>query len=168
MDLLSDFGGFNDALFFIVSTLISAFSARMYESSLSSEIWNQTKSLKKQDKINNLRSKIVSQENFELNQSNYATLQRVIEHGSEQLKIPMWKMLCYFKLCCRKDGKYRAMRRTVDQFEDCLDIRKLVETHLNLNLLLKVLLTPPQQFLFMHHYGRAIPHVNSTLTSDDY
>ena len=35
MDLLGDFGGFNDAIVFIVSTVFASYSARMYEASIS-------------------------------------------------------------------------------------------------------------------------------------
>ena len=34
LNLLGDFGGFNDAMFFIFGTLLTAYSAKMFESSL--------------------------------------------------------------------------------------------------------------------------------------
>ena len=34
MDLLGDFGGFNDAIIFIVSTVLAGYSARMYEANI--------------------------------------------------------------------------------------------------------------------------------------
>ena len=34
MNLLGDFGGFNDAIIFIIGTFLSAYSARMFESSI--------------------------------------------------------------------------------------------------------------------------------------
>ena len=38
MDLLGDFGGFNDAIVFIVGTLFASYSARMYEDSIAKRL----------------------------------------------------------------------------------------------------------------------------------
>ena len=38
MDLLGDFGGFNDAIVFIVSTIFASYSARMYEDSIAKRL----------------------------------------------------------------------------------------------------------------------------------
>ena len=61
MDLLGDFGGFNDAIIFIVSTIFASYGASMYEASIASQI--NTASTKKLNhshkaKIKNLEDKI--------------------------------------------------------------------------------------------------------------
>ena len=38
MDLLGDFGGFNDAIVFIVSTIFAGYGARMYEASIAKKL----------------------------------------------------------------------------------------------------------------------------------
>ena len=38
MDLLGDFGGFNDAIIFIVSTIFAGYSARMYEATIATTL----------------------------------------------------------------------------------------------------------------------------------
>ena len=38
MELLGDFGGFNDALFFIIGALMSLYSSRMYLASIATEL----------------------------------------------------------------------------------------------------------------------------------
>ena len=38
LNLLSDFGGFNDALFFILGILSTSYAARMYKASISQEL----------------------------------------------------------------------------------------------------------------------------------
>ena len=43
MDLLGDFGGFNDAIIFIVSTVFATYSARMFEASIATTLNNATR-----------------------------------------------------------------------------------------------------------------------------
>ena len=38
MDLLGDFGGFNDAIKLIVSTIFAGYSARMYEATIATSL----------------------------------------------------------------------------------------------------------------------------------
>ena len=38
MDLLGDFGGFNDAIILIVSTVLAKYSARMYEANIATNL----------------------------------------------------------------------------------------------------------------------------------
>ena len=59
----------------------------------------------------------------------------------KQIKISFYKALCYTSLFCKKDREMRAQRRTSAVFEDSLDIRKLVDDHFKLNLLIETLLT---------------------------
>ena len=61
MDLLGDFGGFNDAIIFIVSTLFAGYSARMFEASISTKLDNATRKKFKysyEAKIDELRTKV--------------------------------------------------------------------------------------------------------------
>lgn len=50
----------------------------------------------------------------------------------------------------------RANRAVNEQFDDGLDICKLVETTTSLNLLVQTLLTKPAQFLFYNHRDRVV------------
>ena len=46
---------------------------------------------------------------------------------AKKLKTPFWKVLCHVSFICRKDKLMRAQSKTASAFEDCLDIRKLVD-----------------------------------------
>ena len=69
MDLLGDFGGFNDAIIFIVCTLFTGYSARMYEATIATTLDHAK--IKKyrsaiQTKIEAFRTKIASTEDYSL------------------------------------------------------------------------------------------------------
>ena len=61
----------------------------------------------------------------------------------------------------------KIQRITTEKFEGCLDIKQLVKTHLNLNQLLNILLSPAQKCLFLHHRGRLINPNKNKKKKDD-
>ena len=127
MDLLGDFGGFNDAIVFIVSTLFASYGARMYEDSIAKrlKITPKKKFRANHDaQIEAFRTKISDSQNdmLSLNQKDLQTLHSIIKTSTEKLKIPFIKALCYMKLCCRKDRHIKAREKTIERFEKCLDI----------------------------------------------
>ena len=66
MDLLGDFGGFNDAIIFIISTVFAGYSARMYEANIATSLDHVKKKKYRnnfQTKIEAFRMKIASSEN---------------------------------------------------------------------------------------------------------
>ena len=48
----------------------------------------------------------------------------------------------------------RAQRIVSSVFTESLDVKKLVNTHFKINLLIDMLLTREQKFLFMHHRAK--------------
>ena len=61
MDLLGDFGGFNDAIIFLVSTLFARYSAQMFEASIAATLNNATRkkfNSSYEAKIDAFRSKV--------------------------------------------------------------------------------------------------------------
>ena len=66
MDFLGDFGGFYDAIIFIVSTVFAGYSARMYEANIATSLDHAKKKKYRsnfQAKIEAFRTKIASSEN---------------------------------------------------------------------------------------------------------
>ena len=72
------------------------------------------------------------------------------------LKTTLMRTLCYFSCICRKDREMKLQQHALSRFEDVLDIRSFVKAHVNLTLLISLLLTKEQAFLFQHHRARAI------------
>ena len=70
--------------------------------------------------------------------------------------IPFIKALCFCRTVCRRDRHLKAMTIALDRHEKALDVKTLVETYTNLNLLLQMSLSRAQKFLFLHHKERVI------------
>ena len=86
------------------------------------------------------------------------------------MKIPLLKSICFANFCCKNDRLLKAKEHAFNRFDDCLDIRQIVKNHINLNLLIQLLLTRPQQFLFLHHRSQAVPKKeksSNSLTEND-
>ena len=69
MDLLGDFGGFNDAIIFIVSTVFASYSASMFEATIASSLDHIKRKRQKptfQTKIEAFRTKIASSADYNL------------------------------------------------------------------------------------------------------
>ena len=113
MDVLGDFGGFNDALFFFGSLSLASYSSKIYQASIAAELpTKSSKKLKKVKKkeINELYRKINSEDFISLNTEDIKTLKKSIENNNpiQKLQIPLLKVLCYFRICCRKDPYLRV------------------------------------------------------------
>ena len=113
MDLLGDFGGFNDALFFFGGLFLASYTSRIYSASIAAELpIKNNKKLKtsKKKEISELYHKIKSGETRSLNTVDLQTINKSIEYNSsgKKLKVPLLKVLCYFRMCCRKDPNLKV------------------------------------------------------------
>ena len=72
------------------------------------------------------------------------------------LQVSLFMVICYSKFCCRRNSKYRLLNKANNRYEDILDIRSFVKVHINLSLLISMLLTKQQAFLFQHNRARLI------------
>ena len=80
----------------------------------------------------------------------------VINGNKAKLSSSFFKSLCFNSLLCKKDRQRKAQARISDVFENSLDIRRLVDDHFKLNLLIDTLLTPNQRFLFHNQCSKAV------------
>ena len=68
---------------------------------------------------------------------------------------------------CKKNKEHRGLTRTSSRFERLLDTRKIASVHTNLTLLLRVLLTDEQLFLFLQDRKRMVDLDKSETNSSD-
>ena len=61
----------------------------------------------------------------------------------------------------------RLRMKAVSRFDQMLDVREFVRTHMNLALLVSMIMTRKQAFLFQHHRARAITVQKKISGSDD-
>ena len=72
MDLLGDFGGFNDAIIFILSTIFAGYSSRMFEASIATTLSNSTSKKFNSSyyaKVDAFRTKLIRSESQSLDQN---------------------------------------------------------------------------------------------------
>ena len=111
LDLLGDFGGFNDAIYFLVSLPMGYYSQAMYERQVAGEM-KQAKRKRRRDSSRNLRLSIAgsltsSQEGVNapraLGESDVALIKKsIMNNFKERVKIPFLKALFYSNgICCR-------------------------------------------------------------------
>ena len=86
-----------------------------------------------------LQNKISS--DLTLDTADLDVLSNSIRNTSKRQKTHFCKALCYMKFLCKKDKAMQALRGTSKVFEESLDIRRLVDDHFHLNLLLSLLLS---------------------------
>ena len=141
LTLLGDYGGFNGAVVFLLSFLMTTYSANMYEAAVASGLKYQTK-IKRDNAYSNhsLRAKLDRQSSFALDKDDLCQVDKALR-SVKRLKASFWKALCNIKLFCGKDKDVQAMHSGFDTFDGCLDIRSLVDVHANLNILLHLSLT---------------------------
>ena len=58
------------------------------------------------------------------------------------------KSLCYTRYFCKKDSEMKLREKAAERFEDLLDIRSFIGVYTNLTLLLSMILTDEQAFMF--------------------
>ena len=81
-----------------------------------------------QQEIRQLRRKFSTVEDPPcLDPEDISALGRMMKAIAKKLKTPFWKVLCHVSFICRKDKMMRAQSKSASAFEDCLDIRKLVD-----------------------------------------
>ena len=156
MDLLGDFGGYNGSLLMICGFFVSFYSARMYLSSVADQLPFANKKFQKanKEKLTALKAKVLADE--ALDQEDVGLLSKSILSVKQGFKVSFFKTLCFMKLICRNDRDMRVQSKIQDTFEQCLDVRQLVDNYFKLNCLLKLLLTKQQQFLMLKNRSKAI------------
>ena len=142
MNLLGDFGGFNDATIMIVGFIMSYYSARMFLAEIASGI-PYSRVGENHDQISSLKDKIQSEDAKPLDKADLETFGSAVNQ-LEYLKTPFYKALFYFDCICRRDRHKRVQKAIDVQLEDSLDIRRLFDSHKHLNLLLSLLMTKRQ------------------------
>ena len=69
-----------------------------------------------------------------------------------------------FGFCFKKDKRLKLMNQAVSRYENSLDIQSFVSVNTNLNLLMSILLSEKQAFLFKNHKARSLslPRVSNS------
>ena len=129
LDLLGDFGGFNDAIYFLLSLPLGFYASSMFSRHISSFFKQSKRSKgKKQQGINDALRGVLNGE------SRKATLQgnergaivaQVIKGAKRAVYVSCWKALCYTRWFCRRDPERRAMQAAVNRFIKSLDVAQL-------------------------------------------
>ena len=145
MTLLGDYGGFNGAIVFLLSFLMTSYSANLYESAIAGELKYQqreknTSQKHRKTNFNHLRAKLERQSSFRLDKDDLNLVSEALSNV-KNLKASFWRALCHIKLCCVKDKEIKAMHKGIDKIDDCLDIRRIVDVRTNLNILLNLTLS---------------------------
>lgn len=105
---LGDFGGFNDAIVFLISSFMGVYSAKMYVAQIAAETpVFKKRSKASQESVSRLRDKMSRGER--LGGTDMTTLQDYLVKGTEKLKTPFWTALCFSNLCYRRDRHLRIM-----------------------------------------------------------
>ena len=124
------------------------YSAHSYESSISRDIPVKRKKKKQSDQSINLRRKLQFRSEFD--QEDIKTLQKEASQ-LQKLNITFWKSLCYkLFFFCRKPREVRLMEKSVEHFQNKLDIRSFVRVNTSLNILVNLLLDKKQINLFKY------------------
>ena len=72
------------------------------------------------------------------------------------LIVPLSQTLSYCSCLRRRDHQMRLRMKAVNRFDEMLDVRAFVRTNINLSLLVSMIMTREQAFLFQHHRARAL------------
>ena len=112
---------------------------------------------KNQSKVNNLKDKLKGGVPIEaLDEEDVRDLQRETEKTTKMKVTYLNSLLCTIKFLCKKDRQTRYKERADDLFTASLDIRSLLKLQATQALLLHLLLTKEQNFLFKQGRARTI------------
>ena len=106
MDALGDFGGFNDALFLIFGSISLVYSSRIFKASIAGELSYVSKDVKNNE-ISSIVEKMSSENSPALDQEDLFKLNKWMKQGISKLKVSFYYALCFTKICCRKNRKFR-------------------------------------------------------------
>ena len=157
---MSDIGGFVDIVYLIPVSFMAAYSERMYQAQIYSEV--PIKKKKKETKQNQ-RSPILeklAQGKYKFGQNlNHDDLQYLNDETERlyQKKPQFWKYFCAIQKCRKQSlNKWRRRENALEKFEKQLDIRSFMGVHTNVSLLITLLFNEEQRVLFWHQNERII------------
>ena len=171
IDLLGDAGGFYGAIVSVFSSIVSWYSTRMYQASISNEMPVKANGRRTKRK-SSLQRKLDSPnwQNSSLAPDDIKILADEVKRV-ENNKLSFCDSICgSVKFLCReRSKKQRLKKKTTELFENQLDIRSFVSVQKNLALLIWLMLTKEQRLLFWNHSGRVVTtKKHSPTTSSDF
>ena len=161
MEVLGDFGGFNDGIMLIPAILMGIYSNKMFLQNLFSLL-----PIKKKKKTT---GRDMMNEKCNADQASFAltgadTKHLVEESGRVKFKRNSWLLnLCFIKCLCKKKRRRGMLlqAKAIEVFEAQLDILSIVKTRFDLSILLRALLSKEQLFLFKNQHARAFATYHS-------
>ena len=151
VQLLADFGGFNDGLFLLTSSFMVVYSRSMFEGNFSEQFPVRRKSKKKAEQAQNrqLYDQLSKGQEYQLSAGDTKLLAQIAQRTSLFIKSSYLKSLCSPCLSCRcfrsrKDRQLHTMNQALEQYASACDIRSLINVMLNQSILLEALLTKEQ------------------------
>ena len=148
--LMSDFGGFTDGLNLLPAFLMAAYNSKMYYAAWASffPIKNTSATKKKKKKpelLNSVQKRFQGEASLGQVLGRDDTKQLRKEARLVQVRHHAWhKALCYSRACCRRDRETRIQERTERHIMNQIDIRSLVQTRVDLSILIRLLLSRQQ------------------------
>ena len=105
--LLGDFGGFNDALIFLVGNFTALYGSRMFSASIASTLPTEKRENRHQENEEILLGKIDNDTEFVLQREDIKVIKKSIKATKVYEETPFWKALCYMRYFCKKDEHMR-------------------------------------------------------------
>ena len=106
------------------------------------------------ENLTGLKARLESNERLQV--GDIGRLQWAVKATKKRLKTSFFKTLCYTSFLCKKDRGFRAKEKIANIFMEGLDIRKLVDDHFKLNLLIETIFTDTQKFLFKNQHSKIV------------
>ena len=173
LQLLGDFGGFNDAIYFLLSLPMGAYSSAMYSRHVASFFKSRSnrkgkKSRESDDAVSKICTNRRPQPTLSLDEKS-KIFSSMVASAEQNIRIAFFKALCYFTWLCRRDKQLKAKQASNRQFDRALDVVALYQTHMNLQLYLDLFMSKAQKLLFLHHAHRSvkIKDKNGASSSDE-
>ena len=142
LDLLGDFGGFNDAILFLFSLPMGFYASSMYSLDIAGLFKPQNMRQKKQGEtvlLKELSSKDRSSDKLHENEK-ALIFGSMLTGAADSVRLTFFKALCYCKWLCKRNRELRIQNAANERFDEALDVKALYQNYMNLKLLIDVIL----------------------------
>ena len=137
-DLISDFGGFNDAMFLVFGTLMGFYSSHAYRVETTNDFKvRDARASAQDDGTEELRSRINRRSRFVLGPVDLRTMHNAFLQA-DWFKPSFYR--AYLPSLCLPNKHDRVQRRLARQVETSLDVRNIFRVHADLGLLTRFVL----------------------------
>ena len=137
MILMGDIGGFSSTLLLLPTIIMNFYSSRSFIWETAKDILIKENQPNKPKEPNDLQKRLTL--GTKLSTEDVLVLGKEVDQVKQQ-KISWLKSIFFIKCLCKRDRRaMHLQKKSFENFEEHLDIRKLVHTNTNLDLLIKLL-----------------------------